>query len=192
MISSKDWPLNTIISLGGEYSVLLNQLHCQFLCLSGMRQFVDGHGYRSIREEIGLSLLSRLKGECDVDLRWCWFSRIVLSECGSALDSIRLLDCASRDGFSSLTVHRKSDGFGSTLTLNQTSLHNIFGGYTPCVWNSSLVDVFDDGSRSFILTMINLHNLGAPKFSLVKNKRAIFWLPGDGPTLYLNRRLVFE
>jgi hypothetical protein len=131
-----------------------------------MRQLVDLYG--SISEEIGLSLLSPLKGECDADLRWRRFSRIGISECGSALDSIRLLYCGSRDGFYSLTFHRKFDGFGSTLALIETSLHNIFGGYAPCVWNSTLVDVFDDGSRSFIFTLKDRHTLGAPKFPLVK------------------------
>jgi hypothetical protein len=146
MIYSEDWLLNTIISLGEEHSIVLNQLHFEFLSLSGMRQFVDPDGPMS--EEIGLSLFSRLKGECDADLQWRWFSRIGLSECGSALDSIRLLYCGNWDSFYSLIFHRKCDDFDSTLTLIQTSLHNIFGGYTACVWNSTLVDVFEDGNRS--------------------------------------------
>jgi hypothetical protein len=82
MISNEDWLLNTIISLGKQDSVLLNHLHCEFLSVSGIRQFVDGYGYRSIREPIGLSLFSRLKGECDADRRWRWFSRIGVSESG--------------------------------------------------------------------------------------------------------------
>jgi hypothetical protein len=151
-----------------------------------MRQFVDLHG--SISEEIGLSLFSRLKGERAADLRWRCFSRIGLSECGSALDSIRLLYIGSRSGFDSLIFHWMCDRFHSTLTLVETSLHNIFGGYTPCVWNSTMADVFDDGNRRFIFKLTNPHNLGAPKFPLVKGKRAISCLPGDGPTLCLNRQ----
>jgi hypothetical protein len=117
---------------------------------------------------------------------------IGLSECGSALDSIQLLYCGSRSGFYSLTFHRKCGGFGSMLILIETSLHDIFGGYSPCVWNSTLGDVFDDGTPSFIFTLNNLHNLGVPKFPLVKGKRAISSLPGDRTTLWLNRRLVVE
>jgi hypothetical protein len=191
MISSKDWLLNTIISLGEEYSVRLNQLNCEFLSLSGMWQFVDGDAYRSIREPIGLSLFSRLKRECDADLRWRWFSRIGLSECRSALHSIRLPYCRRRSGFYSLTFHWKGDSFSATLTLIETSLHNICGGDAPCVWNSTLVDVFDDESRSFIFTLMNPHNLGARNFPLMTGQRAISCLPCDGPTLCLNRRLMF-
>jgi hypothetical protein len=177
-------------SLGEEYSILLKQLHCEFLFLSRMRQFVDLDG--PISEEIGLSLFSRSKGECDADLRRRWFSRISLLECGSVLDSIRLLYCGSRSGFHSLTFHRKCDGFSSTLRLIDVLLHNIFGGLTPCLWNSTLVDVFDDGSRSFISILKKPHNLVAPKFPLAKGKSAISCLPGDRPTVCLNRRLVFE
>jgi hypothetical protein len=127
-------------------------------------------------------LFSRLKGECHTHLRSRSFSRIGLSECRSALHSIRLLYCESRSCFYSLTFHRDCDGFGSTLTLIETSLHNIFAGYTPCVWNSTLVDVFDDGSRSVIFTLKNPYSLAPPKFPLLKGKRAISCLPGDGPT----------
>jgi hypothetical protein len=42
-ISRKDWLLNTIISLGEEDSVLLNQLRCEVLGLPLVRQFVDGY-----------------------------------------------------------------------------------------------------------------------------------------------------
>jgi hypothetical protein len=119
--------------------------------LSGMRQFLDLDG--SIREEPGLSLLSPFKGECDADLPWRRFSRIRVSECSSALGSIRFLYCERPDGSYSLTFHRKCAHFGSTLTLIETSLHPFFGHYTPCLWNSTFVNVFDDGCRSFIFTL---------------------------------------
>jgi hypothetical protein len=196
MISSEDWLLETIISLGDEYSALLSQLHFEFLSLSGMRQFLDRYGYGSISEEIWLGLSYRLKAYFDADLQ---SRRFWPSEGGSELESkivselppilnefsdrsIRLLYRGSRDGFSSVKFHAQCDGIGSTLTLIETSRHNIFGGYTPCVWSSTGGDVFDESGRSFIFTLKNPHNLGARKFTLVKGKRAIYCHPGDGPT----------
>jgi hypothetical protein len=198
-ISSEDWLLTTIIGLGDDYSSLLSEVHFEFLSPLGMRQFCDRYGFECLTEEIWEHLRIRLKGECDDDIQIRRFGRVTICPWESALDSkivsaipsilkeffgksIRLLYRGSRDSFGSRNFHTKCDGIGSTLTLIETSRHNIFGGYTPCVWSSTGGDVMDASGRTFLFTLKNPHNVSARKFTYVKGKKAIFCHSGDGPS----------
>jgi hypothetical protein len=96
--------------------------------------------------------------------------------------SIRLLDRGSREGFGSSDFHKKCDGIGNTLTLRESSKHHIFGGYTPCVWDSTSGNVYDQSCQSFVYTLKNPHNRAARKFAVVAGNRAIYCAKTDGPS----------
>jgi hypothetical protein len=91
-----------------------------------------------------------------------------------------LLWRGSCHGFRCWDFHNRCDGHKNTLTLIETSRHNIVGDYTPCVWRSSGGSVYDETGRTFVFTLKNPHNLSARKISFVKGKMAIYCSSWDG------------
>lgn len=198
-ITSNDWLLQMIIDLGSNYSSLLGELHFEFLSSSGLLIFVERYGYCDLTEEIWSHVTIRLR--CDIDESMqrqrfisehnlassCCFDSQIIHDIPSIFKEfqskfIRLLYRGSRDGFGSSDFHKKCDGIGNTLTLIESSKHHIFGGYTPCVWDSTSGDVYDQSCQSFLYTLRNPHNLAARKFALVAGNRAILCTKTDGPS----------
>lgn len=58
---------------------------------------------------------------------------------------------ASKDGFASYQFHTKCDGKGPTVCVIQSSIGNIFGGYTSIPWSSSGAYQFDPNAFLYIL-----------------------------------------
>jgi hypothetical protein len=63
--------------------------------------------------------------------------------------------------------HRSCDGHANTVTIIEDTDWNIFGGFTPRVWDSRgwKVGKADPSLKSFIFTL-NWHNVPAQRFAL--------------------------
>jgi hypothetical protein len=101
--------------------------------------------------------------------------------------AFELLYRGSRDGFGAPEFHARCDGHARTVTLIRTTREFVFGGYTPCKWESGPPlgkFIADDGLRSFLFTVRNPHGTNPRKFPLKADRRskAIFVDPGCGPT----------
>jgi hypothetical protein len=79
-----------------------------------------------------------------------------------------LLCRGSRDGFGARDFHCRCDGHAPTLTLIQDRKGNIFGGFTPVMWEARKAD---PSLKSFLFTLKNPHNLPARKFALKAEKK---------------------
>lgn len=69
--------------------------------------------------------------------------------------NVELLMRGSRDGFRALDFHRLCDNKGPTLTIVQSSLGKVFGGYTSLAWKSVSENQFERDKESFIFSMSN-------------------------------------
>jgi hypothetical protein len=86
-----------------------------------------------------------------------------------------LLWRGSRDGFGVGDFHKRCDGHANTLTVILDTNGNIFGGFTPVKWESSIFgkDKADPSQKSFLFTLKNPHDFPARRFELkaeTKNK----------------------
>jgi hypothetical protein len=104
-----------------------------------------------------------------------------------------LLWRGSSDGFLAREFHRRCDGYGRTLTVILDENGNIFGGFTPTLWESRSVrdlgDALsalkgDDSGSSFLFTVKNMHGIPPRKFKLRSERRnqAILVDEKCGPT----------
>jgi hypothetical protein len=84
-----------------------------------------------------------------------------------------LLWRGSRDGFGAGDFHRRCDRHTNTFLLILDTAGNIFGGFTPVMWESPLTrkSKFDLTLKSFLFTLKNPHNLPARKFALKPEKK---------------------
>jgi hypothetical protein len=161
-----------------------------------MLTFLERYNYEHLTDSIWERLIVRLKGESNGNetekkRRFHSLQLLIDSTIIRILPSIfndfsgkliQLLYRGSRDGFGSKDFHRKCDGFGHTLTLIESCKGHIFGGYTPCSWDSSTGDKHDLSGESFLFTIKNPHNIPPRKFGIVSNKRAIYCAASDGPS----------
>jgi hypothetical protein len=107
-----------------------------------------------------------------------------------------LLYRASRDGFQAKAFHSRCDGRPNTLTLIHSKNGNIFGGFTPCEWESPAYGCtykYDEAGRSFLFTVKNPHGIAPRKFELrPEQKRQAIYCglvsgPGFGtPDIYIS------
>jgi hypothetical protein len=100
-----------------------------------------------------------------------------------------LLWRGSRDGFGKGDFRRRCDGHPNTLTVILDTKGNIFGGFTPVVWesrqwqNRTNCSKADPSLKSFLFTLRNPHSLPARRFLLKAKKKdeAIYcdsdWVP---------------
>ncbi len=65
----------------------------------------------------------------------------------------KLVYRGSDDGFNNVSFHTKCDGVPNTLTVVQTTLGNVFGGFTEKAWNSTGGWVKD--TNAYIFSLIN-------------------------------------
>jgi hypothetical protein len=92
-----------------------------------------------------------------------------------------LLWRGSRDGFRARDFHERCDRHANTLTIILDTNNNIFGGFTPVVWESRKWNgtfgsdnncrKADESLKSFIFTIRNPHNVPARKFALRKERK---------------------
>jgi hypothetical protein len=87
-----------------------------------------------------------------------------------------LLWRGSRDGFTAKGFHGRCDGHGNTLTVILDTKGNIFGGFTPIIWESSNRWKVDESLKSFLFTLKNPHNFTSTRFILkVGMKHQAIW-----------------
>lgn len=90
----------------------------------------------------------------------------------------------SRDGFAALDFHTKCDFLPSTLTLVETSLGYIFGGYTHACWTTGSGKSHYD-PRAFLFSLVN--KFGKPFVcKIADTKNAIYSRTSYGPTFGTN------
>ena len=91
-----------------------------------------------------------------------------------------LLYRATRDGFTSSSFHLKCNNKSNTLTIIQTSLGYVFGGYTSAIWGSS--NSYKTDSSAFLFSLINRENRPYKSFVKSPGSSAIFDYASYGPT----------
>jgi uncharacterized coiled-coil protein SlyX len=101
--------------------------------------------------------------------------------------SFELLYRGSRDGFGAKDFHTRCDGRSGTVTLIKTPQGFVFGGFTPCRWESGPPlgqFIGDETLKSFLFTIKNPHNTNPRKFPLKADRcaKAVFVDLGCGPT----------
>jgi hypothetical protein len=94
-----------------------------------------------------------------------------------------LLYRGSRDGFTSQVFHEKCDQRSNTVVVIESTNGSVFGGFSPCEWDSSLTYKEDASGRSFLFTLENPHRFPPTAFPLKEDKRqfAIYCFPSGGP-----------
>jgi hypothetical protein len=96
-----------------------------------------------------------------------------------------LLWRGSRDGFGAGDFHKRCDGHANTLVVILDTKGNIFGGFTPAKWESSMFgkDKADPSLKRFLFTLKNPHNVPARRFALKAENEdeAIFCYSVYGP-----------
>jgi len=70
----------------------------------------------------------------------------------------KLLFRASKDGFASTQFHTKCDNKGTTVTVVQSSLNHVFGGYTTLPWQSSS-GAYQQDPKAFIFLLRSTNQL---------------------------------
>ncbi len=92
-----------------------------------------------------------------------------------------LLYRATRDGFASSNFHLKCNNRANTLTIVQTTLGYVFGGYTSALWSSSAG--YKNDASAFLFSLINKENRPG-KFGVRYSggTNAIYDLGSLGPT----------
>jgi hypothetical protein len=190
-IESEDWLLKIVIELGEEYSSsLFDHIRFEFLSDDGLSLFLEHFTYCDLTEAIWDGVVRRLSRIEDSDLRSRRFSSssqarsrsdrqldsVIISTIPSIFSdfgqqSCRLLYRGSRDGFDFSSFHKKVDGHSHTITIIETTKGFIFGGYTPCEWDSSGSWKSDNSMKRFIFTLKNPHNIPARKFSLKPQRK---------------------
>lgn len=192
-IQNEDWLFNVILELVDidvNYSMLFCHINFEMLSSEGISLFVGRFCYSDLTEDVWRKISTRLKGlwnEATNSSRY--FSEIpptpnskspivsefpaILSEC--AKEQFTLLYRGSSDGCHASSFHRKCDGYKNTITIIQTKKGNIFGGDSPCVWDSNGLKR-DESGTSFIVTLKNPHLRDPRIFRLRANHKheAIF------------------
>jgi hypothetical protein len=186
-IESEDWLLNRIISLGSDYTTLLDYLRMEFLSDEGLCTFFDYYGYSDVSECVWESFVRRLRKQEDAKLRERRFSKprpmltnqidsTIISSIPSLFSdlnagSYRLLYRGSRDGFNSAPLQGKVDGHGHTITLIETAKGFVFGAYVVCPWDSRKGWQGDDSLQTFLFTLKNPHNIGSRTFKMISGQK---------------------
>jgi hypothetical protein len=84
-----------------------------------------------------------------------------------------LLWRGSRDGFRASEFHRRCDGHSNTFTIILDGEKNIFGGFTPVLWESRTAEPLmkgDPSLRSFVFSLRNPHGVAPLIFPLLKQR----------------------
>ena len=98
-----------------------------------------------------------------------------------------LLYRGSDHDFSAAAFHSKCDNKGPTITIVKSEKGNIFGGYTPIMWDSSNCWGIDNKKESFLfsITRSSKHKLIKPKYAI--DNCAVFGPTfGNGADLYIS------
>jgi hypothetical protein len=171
------------VDKSNEYFALFRHLRFEFLSPEGISRFVDRIEYSNLTEDIWFGLSLRLKGVSNESVRLSRYLRRDPPQLNSTIIStfpsifaqfekneFALLYRGSADGFEAADFHRKCDGHGNTVTVIQTTAGNIFGGFTPCAWDSSSGSKPDESQKSFLFSL-NSPFLRDPKVFPLKVER---------------------
>lgn len=92
----------------------------------------------------------------------------------------RLLYRASDDGFAADDFHRKCDNTPNTLTIIQSTMGHVFGGYTDAMWNQN--DGYKTVKNAFLFSLVNKENEPLKiKINKENEKYAMYCYPYYGP-----------
>jgi hypothetical protein len=201
-IESEDALLQALVELGSEYFGLWCFVEVQFLTDEGLALFIETLPYEALSVDIWSKLGDRVKGVADQMLRRrrCRLLRTefrseILTELPPLFAPFHtkqwdLLYRATVDGFQASDFHRKCNNHRNTVTIILTTNGSIFGGFTPCPWDSTDGQKADPQRESFLFTIKNPHGIEARKFPLVKKRNAILSHQGYGPVFGNNDLLV--
>ena len=92
-----------------------------------------------------------------------------------------LLFRATRDGFTSQAFHLKCDGKGNTITIIQSNLNYVLGGFASSSWNSS--DGYINDQNAFLFSLRRNGDSYTDKFIVKNVGNALFGSSSHGPTL---------
>jgi hypothetical protein len=160
-VVSEDAFLEFLLNLGPDYWPLLQHVHLPFLSVVGHSLFVNQ--LIVPLESIWSSFPCLLKPQLD---------SLILSDFPGIfrpfhMKHFTLLWRGSRDGFRAVDFHSHCDGHANTLTVILDRAENVFGGFTPVVWESRSFEEgrmtgfsidcrkSDDSLQSFIFTLKN-------------------------------------
>jgi hypothetical protein len=92
------------------------------------------------------------------------------------------------EGFRRCDFHDRCDCHAHTLTLIEDTEGNIFGVFTPVVWESPTIAKYktDLSLESFLFTIKNPHDFAPKKFALKANRK------GEAILCYVSTRPVFR
>jgi hypothetical protein len=194
-IPSEDWLLRAILTLGTEYSSLLEQIHLEFLSDDGLSLFIGSITYCNLTDGMWCGIVRLFQKVKDPTLERLRFAvrpldSLIIPSIPSIFDDLdhktfHLLYRGSRDGFVPKRLHEKVDGHSNTITFVETTKGFIFGAFTPCMWDSSDTWKCDNSLKSFLFTLKNPHNIAARKFALKAEEKA--W----AMCCYINARLAY-
>jgi hypothetical protein len=96
----------------------------------------------------------------------------------------KLLYRGTRDGFGPRQFHRACDHKGNTVVLIETSKKWVLGGYSPCVWESTMDFAEDTNGESFLFSLKRPGGTEAMMFPIKKELKrfAIYACMSFGPT----------
>jgi hypothetical protein len=173
-VKSEDALLQFILKLGPGYRDLLRHIAIGFLSEDGLSLLDEALGippesvWESAIEQITHSPLPP-------------FDSQIISDFPEIFAEFRkkrfsLLWRGTRDGFKPKEFHRRCDGHPNTLTVFLDTEGNIFGGFTPEMWESRMWNgksgnddncfKADDSLKSFLFTLKNPNNIPARRFAL--------------------------
>jgi hypothetical protein len=196
-VESEDALLRLILKLGLGYRDLLRHIQIGLLSENGLSILEEDLGIPS--ESVWQCAVERIAhfgiyqaSTAVLDEKIISdFQRIFADFQGKHFESLWR---GSRDGFKAKEFHRRCDGHANTLTVVMDMGENIFGGFTPVkwestVWNGKLNDEdnrwkTDDSLKSFLFTLKNPYNIPGKRFALKAEKKqwAIYCDSERGPT----------
>jgi len=95
----------------------------------------------------------------------------------------KLLFRASKDGFASTQFHAKCDNKGTTVTVIQSTMNHVFGGYTTLAWQAS-GGAYQQDPKAFIFLLRSTNKMyKKPQKWTVKNvSNSVYHSSSYGPT----------
>jgi TPR repeat protein len=167
-LDGEDSLLSALLDLGPEYLPLLRHVQWGFVSDEALARALEVHAAAGPSESLWLEI--RRFG------RQRSFDSAIVSELPAVLAQLggrhfALLWRGSRDGFGARDFHARCDGHANTVTLIRDTRGNIFGGFTPLLWDprkqsADLETSADHSGGSFLFTLKNPHGVPPRKFRL--------------------------
>ena len=93
---------------------------------------------------------------------------------------LELLYRGTKDGMTSNNFHNICDNQGPTITIFQSDIGNIFGGYASISWQNN--GDYKSAPESFLFSLVNKYNVPPTLFPSKKDGREVKHCNNNGPT----------